>query len=80
MGDKGTDGTCNEGTSLQCGAGESESPTLGDQACLLPACGTRVPGSVGLGAGFPGSPKVGTGEGVTFSCNSLMGEKSTASH
>ena len=73
-----------EGTSVQHWTGERSShlPALGragDQSCLLPACRTCVPGSVGLGAGFPGSPKVGTGEGGTFYCNSLMGAMSTAS-
>lgn len=81
MGGKGTDGTC---TSMQHWTGERSShlPALGragDQSCLLPACRTHVPGSMGLGAGFPGSPQVGTGEGRTFYCNSLMGAMSTAS-
>jgi len=67
-----------EGTSLQRWAGEREShlPALGragDQSCPLPAHRTHVPGSVALGAGSSGSPKVGTGEGATFYCSSLMG-------
>lgn len=73
-----------KGTSLQHWAGDREShlPVLGragDQSCPLPACRTHVPGSVGLRAGFPGSPKAGIGEVATFYCNSLMGAVSTAS-
>lgn len=67
---------------LPCGMGQEREkatrPALGDQACPLPVCRARVPGSVGFRAGFPGSPKVGIGEGVTFSC--LMEEMSRASY
>lgn len=73
-----------KGTSLQHWARDREShlPVLGragDQSCPLPACRTHVPDSVGLRAGFPGSPKAGIGEVATFYCNSLMGARSTAS-